>query len=36
MALLGICDPPSQNEGLFVEQIKLALNTYIRKFFRFR
>ena len=26
--LLGICNPPSQNETLFVEQIKLALNTY--------
>ena len=26
--LLGIYNPPSQNEALFVEQIKLALNTY--------
>ena len=26
--LLGIYNPPSQNEDLFVEQIKLALNTY--------
>ena len=25
---LGIYNPPSQNETLFVEQIKLALNTY--------
>ena len=26
--LLGIYNPPSQNEALFIEQIKLALNTY--------
>ena len=26
--LLGIYNPPSQNEALFVEQIKLALDTY--------
>ena len=26
--LLGIYNPPSQNEALFAEQIKLALNTY--------
>ena len=26
--LLSIYNPPSQNEALFVEQIKLALNTY--------
>ena len=26
--LLGIYNPPSQNEALFVEQIKLALNTF--------
>ena len=26
--LLGIYNPPSQNETLFDEQIKLALNTY--------
>ena len=26
--LLGIYNPPSQNKTLFVEQIKLALNTY--------
>ena len=26
--LLGIYNPPSQNETLFVEQIKLAVNTY--------
>ena len=26
--LLGIYNPPPQNEALFVEQIKLALNTY--------
>ena len=26
--LLGIYNPPSQNEVLFVEQIKLALKTY--------
>ena len=25
---MGIYNPPSQNEALFVEQIKLALNTY--------
>ena len=26
--LLGINNPPSQNEALFIEQIKLAFNTY--------
>ena len=26
--LLGIYNPPLQNEALFVEQIKLATNTY--------
>ena len=41
--LLGMYNPSSQNEALFVEQIKLALNTYhtntyhiIRKFALFR
>ena len=28
MLILGKCNPPSQNEALFVEQIKVALNTY--------
>ena len=33
--LLGIYNPPSQNEALFVEQIKLALNTYCTSYENF-
>ena len=32
---LGIYNPPSQNETLFVEQIKLALNTYCTSYEHF-